>query len=284
MNKRVLTNIVLAVFVCGLAVFAWLQPGLQPDDATRLTDLDSGDISRIVIERKNADTIELAKKENQWQITNPIKALALPGKVDRLLKISQIKALAEYPLDNTLSQNAGLVDAKTSITYNKSLLTLGGTEPVQSRRYVANADTLFLVDDTFIHHLTAPIGAYIDTRLFAGNIQINELNTPELHIRRQQDSTWQTVSSISKTTDLSADAVQILLDEWRFARAIRISVKKTDLKPNVIITFDNGKSVQFKLTKQPSGISLTPANSSLNYHFSDDKYKKMTTLTDQPDA
>ena len=284
MNKRVLTNIVLAVFVCGLAAFAWLQPGLQPDEATRLTPLDSSAIKRIVIERKNADTLELAKIKNQWQIISPIQALVLPGKVERLLKISQIKALAEYPLDNALLHSAGLLDAKTYVTYNNSLLTIGGTEPVQSRRYVANSDTLFLVDDTFIHHLTAPINAYIDTRLFADNVQINELKTPELHIRRQQDNTWQTVPSIRQTTDLSADAVQILLDEWRFARAIRISINKTDLTPSVIITLDNGKRISFTLTKQPNGVSLTPESSSLNYHFSEDKYKKMTTLADQPDA
>ena len=283
-NKRVLTNIVLAVCVCGLAAFTWLKPGRQLIDATRLTNLAPDSINRISIKRINTDSLELAKKEQQWQITSPLQALALPGKVERLLKISQIKALAEYPLDDTLRQNAGLLIAKTSISYNNTRLTLGGTEPVQSRRYVANSDTLFLVDDTFIHHLTAPIDAYIDTRLFTDNIQINELKTPELHIRRQQNNTWQTISSINPLTDLSADAVQILLDEWRFARAIRISIKETNLAPSVTIILDNGERISLALSKQANGVSLTPTNSSLNYHFSDDKYKKMTTVADQPDA
>ncbi|PCI19411.1 MAG: hypothetical protein COB62_05650 [Piscirickettsiaceae bacterium] len=283
MNKRILINSLLALFVCALALVVWFKPGQQTDNINRLTALDPSSINKIIIERKSAGSIELSRHDNQWHITQPIPALALPGKIERLLKISQIKGLAEYPLDDSQLSNLGLKEPVAKITYNNVQLLIGGTEPVQTRRYVANANKLFLVDDTFIHHLTAPVEAYIDTRLIADNTQIIELKTPEMHLLRNPDNTWKDASQPSLS--LSSDAVQTLLDEWRFARAIRVKVnKKISSNANVFISLNNGKILSFELFKEQQQRVLTSTKTALSYYFSDDKYKKMTQLPDQPDA
>jgi ribosomal protein S11 len=284
MNKRLVINVLLIAFLCGLALIVWLKPGQQQETAIKLTNIDPSAIHTISIQRKNADSIVMSLVGDQWKITSPIQALALPSKVERLLKISQINVTTEYPLESQSLERFNLIQPNIKVSFNNTMLSIGNTEPVQHRRYVANTTSLFLVDDTFTHHLTAPINQYIDTRLFSDDIQIKELKTPTMHLRREQDNTWQT-HPISSKEPLSADAVQTLLDEWRFARAIKVNSKKTGhSKPDVIVTLNNGNQYIFTLTKTANNVILTATDSQLNYHLSADKYKRMTNFTSLPDA
>ena len=284
MNKRLVINVLLIAFLCGLALIVWLKPGQQQETAIKLTNIDPSAIHTISIQRKNADSIVMSLVGDQWKITSPIQALALPSKVERLLKISQINVTTEYPLESQSLERFNLIRPNIKVSFNNTMLSIGNTEPVQHRRYVANTTSLFLVDDTFTHHLSAPISQYIDTRLFSDDIQITELKTPTLHLRRQPDNTWQT-HPVYSLEPLSADAVQTLLDEWRFARAIKVNSKKTGhSKPDVIVTLNNGNQYIFTLTKTANNVILTATDSQLNYHLSADKYKRMTNFTSLPDA
>jgi len=284
MNKRLVINVLLIAFLCGLALIVWLKPGQQQEPPIKLTNIQPTAIHTISIQRKNADHIVMSLDGDQWKITSPIQAPALPSKIERLLKISQIKISTHYPIDNQSLEKFNLTQPNTKVSFNDTVLSIGNTEPVQHRRYVANTTSLFLVDDTFTHHLTAPISQYIDTRLFFDDVQITELKTPTLHLRRQPDNTWQT-HPVNTQTPLSSDTVQTLLDEWRFARAINVNPKKiVHSKPDIVVTLNNGNQHIFTLTKTSNGVTLTATDNQLNYHFSAEKYKSMTELTSQPDA
>jgi len=280
MNKRLIINLLLIAFLCGLALIVWLKPGQQQETSIKLTNIEPVDIHTISIQRKNNDNIAISLDSEGWKITSPIQAPALPSKVERLLKISQIKVTTNYPLESQSLERFNLIQPTIKVSFNNTVLSIGNTEPVQHRRYVANTTSLFLVDDTFTHHLAAPISDYIDTRLFSDDIQITELKTPTLHLRRQPDNTWQTHPIYSRES-LSADAVQTLLDEWRFARAIKVSPEKTTHgTTDIIVTLNNGNQHIFTLTKATNNVILTAADSQLNYYFSADKYKRMTNLPD----
>jgi hypothetical protein len=280
MNKRLVINLLLIAFLCGLALIVWLKPGQQQETSIKLTNIEPVDIHTISIRRKNNDNIAISLDSEGWKITSPIQAPALPSKVERLLKISQIKVTTNYPLESRSLERFNLIKPTIKVSFNDTVLSIGNTEPVQHRRYVANTTSLFLVDDTFTHLLAAPISDYIDTRLFSDDIQITELKTPTLHLRRQPDNTWQT-HPISSSESLSPDAVQTLLDEWRFARAIKVNPEKTTHgTTDIIVTLNNGNQHIFTLTKATNNVILTAADSQLNYYFSADKYKRMTNLPD----
>jgi hypothetical protein len=277
MKNRLITNLLLAAIVISLGLVAWLKPGQVDDKQSRITSLDISSINLIRIERKNLEAIELKSIAKKWQIIKPINAPALPGKVERLLKISQIKPPVTYPLDASNLAPFGLEKPLTSIRFNNETLAVGKTESVHSRRYVSNNNQLFLVDDTFLHHLTAPLDAYIDTRLLPDGIEITSLQTPQINLQRDENNLWK--NSLASSKVLSSDVVQMLLDEWRFARAIKVSYepKKTSGK-SIIITFNNGQSLSFKLQHKSGSIILISTKSNLAYTFSATKYKKMTTL------
>ena len=284
MNKRLVINLLLITFLCGLVLIVWLKPGQQQEKPIKLTNIELSAIHTISIQRKNNDNIVIALENGRWNITSPIQAPGLTSRIERLLKISQINVTTHYPIENQPLEKFNLAQPNTKVNFNDTVLSIGNTEPVQQRRYVANTTSLFLVDDTFTHHLNAPLSQYIDTQLFSDDIQIKELKTPTIHLRRQPDNTWQTYP-VNSIEPLSADAVQTLLDEWRFARAINVNFKKTvRKKPDVIVTLNNGDKYTYILSKTPNGVTLTATDSQLNYHLSAEKYKNMTELRNLPDA
>jgi len=279
MKKRLIINLSLLILLLSLAAIAWLKPGQQISEQSALVPIDIPSIDSIRIERAQAETIELNKQQQQWRLTAPIKATALAGKLERLLKISQIKPVSSYPLDSESMQRFGLQPAVVKIYFNDIEVLIGHTESVNSRRYVSSDGQLHLLDDTFLHHLTAPLSAYIDNRLLADGAQIIALQTPSLNLQRGDDNSWQ--NEFRPAQSVSADAVQILFDEWRFARAISVNEQLgTETGENIRLQLSNQQVIQFNLIRQQNKVLLVDNNTRLAYQFSLDKYQQMSTLSE----
>lgn len=283
MKTRLIINLLLVLLVTALGLIAWLKPGQEEAQTARLTTLDLTAINSISIEREQAETIQLSRDKNQWLITKPITALALAGKIERLIKISQITPPVRYPLESISLKEFGLKPPLVRIQFNEQALSIGGTESVHSRRYVSDDTQLYLLDDTFLHHLTAPLSAFIDTRLLPDGAQITSLQTPTIKLQKNKDNSWQ--NSLKPAEILSADAVQMLFDEWRFARAISVSTQWGNAPGEEInLTLSNDQTLTFTLLRQANDVLLISSDKKLAYTLSVDKYQKMTTLTPIDDS
>ncbi|ORU89467.1 MAG: hypothetical protein A6F71_00430 [Cycloclasticus sp. symbiont of Poecilosclerida sp. M] len=277
MGNRLLLNLMLMVLGSLLLGLIWLTQDKGSEQTLHLSKLDITLIQSITIQRKNQETVELVKAGNEWNMIAPFSVKALSGKIGRLLKISQIKASAKYPLVEDKKKLYGLDQARAQVSFDKTQLTIGKTNPVGQRRYVSDGTSIYLVDDAFLHHLTAPATDYIDTRLLISNSPIIKIETPQYTISQQTDSIW--TDEVSPENSLSPDSVQILLDEWRFARAIQIT--KTTYQPvdfSIKIIFEDNKEHEFLVTKKQNEVYLaTTNNNQLSYVFSLDKFNKLTT-------
>jgi len=277
MKKRLLTNLALLVLLLSLAGFIWLQSEQEVLPKQRLVNIDIKAINRIRIERLPMDTIELSKHQQHWTLSAPIKVNALAGKVELLLKISQITPPVSYPLDEASIQRFGLQAPIARISFNDTELLIGKTENVNSRRYISTGNQLFLVDDTFLHHLTAPLSAYIDNRLLPDDVQITDLTTPSIQLQQAEDHSWRNL--LKPKQELSADAVQILFDEWRFARAISVkTIVDTEQGETINLQFNKQESMHFSLIKKADTVLLINNDKQLAYSFSHQKYQQMTSL------
>ena len=160
---------------------------------------------------------------------------------------------------------------------------MGKTESVHTRRYGSKGNQHFLLDDTFLHHLTAPLDSYIDTRLLPDGAQIIDIQAPGIHLQQQADNTWK--NTLSPTDILSSDAVQMLFDEWRFARAIKVSSQiPRETTDKIIITLDTNQIITFGLIRQHHDVFLISADKKLTYTFSLAKYQQMINLATPPPA
>lgn len=286
MKSRLIINLLLLLLAIGLGLVAWLKPGQQQSQRLQLTTLDPHSIQLIRIERQAGDSIVFKHLNGQWRLTQPIKAAALNGKVERLLKISQIRPAVSYPLDANALSRFGLLNPMARLSFNDTHLAIGSTESMNSRRYISDDTQLYLVDDTFLHHLTAPIDDYLDTRLLADGVQITQLQTPQLQLQQNKSGHWQNL--LQPNDEVSADAVQMLFDEWRFARAIHVSHRpsSTTIGEDILITLSSGETKGFSVIRQQNEVILVANDTPLAYTLSFDKYQKMSQLTKPtaPDA
>jgi len=277
MKKRLIINLILLIVLLTLVGLVWLKPGQETAKQQRLVNLEIKAINSIRIERSPADIIELKKHRQHWVLTSPIEANALAGKVERLLKISQIEPPTSYPLDHSSMQRFGLQPPVARMSFNNKEVLIGKTENVNARRYVSTGNQLFLLDDTFLHHLTAPVSSYIDNRLLPDDVQITALKTPSIQLQQTKDHSWR--NSLKPKQALSADAVQILFDEWRFARAISVNATMNEEQgESITLQFNNQPSLHFTLIKKTDTVLLINNDKQLAYSFSPKKYQQMTTL------
>lgn len=289
MNNRLYINAALLLLLGGLSLLVLFDVNQQSEKPPRLTTLDIPNIDNIQIKQKSGAQISFKLNNGNWRLASPLSANALNEKIERLLKISQIKIQANYPLDFEQLNIFGLSSPIVELHFNDTKLLIGKIDPVNQLRYISRGPQLFLVDDTFLHLLTKKSNAYIDTRLLPDNVQIVGLATSEFELIQQKDSAWIDALDTRSATPkiLSSDTIQILLDEWRFARAI--SVNETDTKDtniqkthseDIFLTMENGASLHFVLRKTSSGAILSSPKRQLEYHISLNKLKLLLNLPD----
>ncbi|MCK4586973.1 MAG: hypothetical protein KAU29_06505, partial [Gammaproteobacteria bacterium] len=84
----------------------------------------------------------------------------------------------------------------------------------------------------------------------------------------------------------SADTIQQFLDQWRFARAIRVSklTTNTNIKPDSKITatielqHDNNQVILFNLIRAEDSIILQREDIGLSYYFTNEAGHKLLKL------
>jgi hypothetical protein len=277
MHSRFLINALLVIFGSLLLSLIWLTQETDSKSSIHLTTLDPAAIQTISIQRQKKEALTLVKSNGQWRLNAPFSARALSGKIERLLKISQIKAIARYPMLEEKKKLYGLVKPHAQISYNDTTISIGKTNPVAQRRYVSDGRYLYLVDDTFLHHLTANTTDYVDTLLFENTVSPIRIQTESFTLSQQADFTW--INEDDPSELLAADSVQMLLDEWRFARAMRVLKMDGQLSESEItLTLENGQERIFDVYKLENTVVLQANESGLGYEFSTEKYALLTSL------
>jgi hypothetical protein len=280
-------NAALLLLLGGLTLLVLFDANQQPAKAPQLTSLNILDINSIQIKQKNGAAISFQLNNKNWQLTSPISVNALNEKIERLLKISQIKVQANYPLDSDQLSIFGLNPPLVELHFNDTKLFIGKIDSVNQRRYVSHGTKLFLVDDTFLHLLTNKPHSYIDTRLLPDNVEVTGLATPEFELIQQNDGSWIDALDTSSTEQkaLSSDNVQLLLDEWRFARAISVNTTPSNdnihtTNSDIFLNLANGENLHFIVKTTNNDAILSSPRRQLDYHFSLSKLKQLLNLPD----
>lgn len=161
MNPRNLTNIGLLALVVSLGILTWLEPGSMPEEPMPpLTTLDPRQIESIELTVRNRETLALEKRNGSWQMIQPHATKANDPKIERLLEIANTASTERFPLPDGNRAQFGLNPSMAELRLDDTRLKIGGTHPIDHRRYVLVGDTLHLINDNFAHHLLAPAKDY----------------------------------------------------------------------------------------------------------------------------
>lgn len=216
MNRNRL-NLLLAVIVLALGGGAWMAKQHKATTKQTLTPLAAEGVSKVVIEWPGSPTITLEKQGGDWQLTAPVKARA-----DRFEAVGAT-SLASTEVQSTLDaegvdlKELGFEPPDHVITLNGVRVEFGGTDALQSRRYVRVDGVIKLIDDPASAALDKDYADLISKDLFAASDELVKIELPSVTLSKGADGQW---SAPANTANATPAAVKALAEGWKAARAL----------------------------------------------------------------
>lgn len=269
MNPKTLLNIFLALMLAGLLALVIYEPGkTESPETKKLTSLEPDTVQEISIESPGRPPLLLTKKSGHWHMQKPLMMPANTGRIQQLLKITQAKSIADYAMNRVDANQLQLDTPSLSLKLDDVLLRFGTTDALGGSRYVQMGNTVHLITDRYSYLMKRAATEFVSPTLLPQGSVIEELILPDLRLT-QQDGRW----SINGYEG-DADAIQMLLDEWRYARALRVSLidkeTATVTKENIVVSIgsDSDKQIfRFIVLRSETGIILQRAEPGIQYHF-----------------
>lgn len=230
MSRRWLLNLGLLLVAALLSALAWWQPGQkETENRDRVSELAPEQVTAIEIEPGvGADGYRLERRGQSWRLTQPVAVRGDDFKAELLLKLLQAPVSLRRPLADLKPADYGLEGATPQVrflTANGDALTVqfGAQNPVGLRRYLGVGDHLLLVQDKYLHHVRASWSDWVDRRVLPEGITLVAIDLPDLRLRNEQGK-WRVTSRDGKAIAADADAVTRLVDGWRYAYAMKVSL------------------------------------------------------------
>ncbi len=283
MNQRNVLNLGLALALAGLVVIVTYEPGNNiHEKTTLLTQLTPTDIQKIVIEQINQPSLILSKTDSQWRMIKPYNNLSNTLRINKLMALVNAKSHAQYSATDINIKQLGLFTPDLIIKLNDTKLAFGTTDALNGYRYIQINNTVHLITDHFSHLIRGQAANLLNPALLPNNTLITKLVLPEWTLQTNGTG-WKIIPDMNLK---SADTIQQFLDQWRFARAIRVSklTTNTNIKPDSKITatielqHDNNQVILFNLIRAEDSIILQREDIGLSYYFTNEAGHKLLKL------
>ena len=291
MSARNLLNIVILLAVIILAVIAF-YPATQPETPQpmlRLLPLNKTDIQTINIHSHDKPVLRFGKQGQQWFMTEPLHILASEHRVNTLLDILQQPEGTQLAVDKNNLAKFGLDAPRYGLEFNGNPVAIGDTDPIHKRRYVLAQDTVYLIEDYFSHLLLEGEGALIDHALLPPDSRILKLQLPNLTVAKVEGQ-WQiTDASQLDAEHYSQDALQTLIDEWRYGRGLTVTLLSEPYDTSnvpVIKVFVRSQDdpIVFYMDQSQLHTLLIRPDLKIRYHLTKDTTQRLTQLTEKTDT
>ena len=214
MKTRLMLNLSLLIVIAVLAAVVVLKPGKQSEAVIPLTSLDPASLKRVTL--KNPETLVFEKQDSLWRLTAPFAAPVNQIRLGKLLEIAQAPSVARYPLNPQALAQFGLDKPEMVLQLDDTVLQIGGSDPINMRRYVRVGDTLHLVEDAFYHNLIATALDYVDKKLVPEGTRIREIQLPGFKASKNAEGRWTTEPAGPTNTPAEEQALT-----WETAWAIK---------------------------------------------------------------
>ncbi|VAX11086.1 hypothetical protein MNBD_GAMMA25-1482 [hydrothermal vent metagenome] len=280
MTSRTRLNLALLLIVLSLMTIVVLEPGKTPEpEAVLLTNLNSSDINKIKITRRDIDTIVLEKKSDHWKMLSPYTLAANDYKVEAVMKLLKIESAAQYDINQLDPVNYGLINPAVSILFNDSpQIDFGNLEPLHKQRYVRIDQQLHIIPDYYYYQLVSSVTDYLDHALIHEGEKITRIELPELTLALI-DKKW-TLSPENK--NYSADAFTDLLNEWQYAHAVELRplTKPRKNTGKSIRIFLQGRDIpiEYSLYQMEDEFILSRVDKNIEYVMAADKTDALLSL------
>lgn len=279
MKQSYLTNLILLAVVLAL-LWQVYKPDHNQHAQSTLSTIAADKVSGITIQHGKEPTMQLQKTVSGWQIIKPFHAPANDTRINMVLDVLKAKVHSEYiTKDVGMLSQFGFDKTSPTLTIDKQQFIFGGTESISGRRYVWHEGKISLIDEQVYPLLNASADGFIDSRLFNGSEQIQQIKLPYIDKNKLQQNQWLTASkkdghwTSDASPELATDKISSLIQSWKGAYAMQVSylsdkeLEKVSGVP-VEIQLQGGKQTLTLLVKiTDDGLLITNKSTRLQYQF-----------------
>jgi len=278
MQTRPLINLGLLVFLLALFSFIFFGPDSNENiKKQRITSLDKASINKITIARETENII-LSKEDGNWLMESPHNTRAHTFRINTLLNLVELESNNTYNTSNIDLKTFGLDKPRAKIIFNNTLIEFGKANPVNRQRYLKTGNNLFLVDDNTYPLINSQPTSFVDLALLYENAKIQKIILPELTIHKDKNNIWKADS----ITSASADGIQNLLQNWKFAKAFSVHAYMPRKKLGSInIVLHNSEIIAFEITDNDPWLILARPELGIEYHLDISNKNQLLSIQQQ---
>ncbi|MGA9851545.1 MAG: DUF4340 domain-containing protein [Gammaproteobacteria bacterium] len=266
MKTRLWLNIALIVVIAILVAFVYFKPGIRkPAPPVSLTTLKATDITSIRIARAQGDAVELARKDGTWQMVAPLKIRADQYLVKTMLDGIHAPVKSSFQVKQAELGKYGLDPPHLRLWLNGTEFDFGDTEPLNNYRYVKTGDSVQLTGGLLYFRISHSPLWWASKRLLPEGARITGLQLPDATLTLK-GAKWQLAPA---NADISADAIQTLVDNWQNAQAIstgKIGMGQSQGEIAIELAGDS-QPLRFAILKDPDFLVLSRPDLGLQYEL-----------------
>ncbi|MGB0712192.1 MAG: hypothetical protein ACPGUC_01410 [Gammaproteobacteria bacterium] len=258
-------NAALGVVVLLLSALAWLslnRTGVKaPGEPLARLSVDA--VSHVEIRRRDDAPIVLSGAGLDWLMQAPYAERAHGHRVRHLAGILTTPVYSRFPVPEGDLAEFGLDRPLGELQLNDVLIVFGGLEPITGRRYVRLGKEIATIGDERTGQILGGPEALVDNALLPTGAGLTQLRLPGRTLRRAPAG-W------LADPPMGAAEINALLEAWRHAKAIWVSVAEGDEPASeryIELTFEDGVSRRYDIEQEGSDLILLRRDVGLRYQL-----------------
>jgi len=264
MATRSWLNLVLLLAVLLLAALLYFEPGKQPQAQVRLLSVNPAVLRQLEIIRPEMESLRLQQRDGLWYLQSPVEIAADPFMVEQIISFLSQPSLQSYPATGLDLTKYGLQPAKAKLLVDGVEVSFGRVNPLSSHLYVMVADVMHMVLQNEISMLLKDWPGYVSTAPLP-NVALVSFELPGLGRLVHESQGWRYEGD---KVPQSADRVQMLVDGWGAARALRVrALTEVVATEEIIFEFASGKVMRLSVSKTADELLLQRADLGIEYVF-----------------
>jgi hypothetical protein len=279
-KNRWLLNLALVLLVAVMLAIVVYRPGTAPEPpALPLTTLGTDAITRLRILRPNQPEITLEKSQGTWSMVAPHKARANLFRVNNLLALATARTTSHFDAPTADLVKYGLDQPETQVWLNDEVIRFGNMHPINPQYYVLVDAKVHLIDASYFSGAAlAPID-FFSHQLLDDGLKPAAISLPGFKLILDSTGAWQMTPANNK---LGSDRLNTLVDEWRHAQALSVSVYSgKPVHEHALLRFAPGsplKELDIGILAHKPELILYRADEGLEYHFPEEVGTRLLEL------
>ncbi len=270
MSAKIFLNLSLFVFVVFLASVIYLSEE-ENIALKKLSDIDLNDISSINIQHNTNSTVIIKQKEDQWQITQPIKIAANNFRIKSILKLINAPVQNQYSAAEIDTKSIGLEEPQTSIQFNNHTIEFGIINPVTNLRYVKLDNHVYTIEDVYYPLINSHFGTLVSLNLLPVNSDIKKLVLANQTIAKDDRGLWRSNS------DISTDDIVKTIQHWQQDQAFGVHeyMQREELGEVFIYLKNQQQPLTYTITDTDPWLIIARPDIGLEYHLNIEAYNNL---------